>query len=77
MLEPYPFDPIYGGFYDRSVPKDGKAVLKRLIERYVAATGRMGCVECPAALRSTASVADDFRSSIPLRQAPARQRPQS
>jgi hypothetical protein len=30
-------DPIYGGCYDRSVPKDGKAVLKRSIERYVAA----------------------------------------
>jgi len=26
-----------GGFCDRSVPKDGKAVLKRSIERYVAA----------------------------------------
>ena len=37
MLEPYPFDPIYGGFYDRSGPKDGKAALKRSIDRYVAA----------------------------------------
>jgi hypothetical protein len=37
MLEPYAFDPIYGGFYDRGVPQDGKAVLKRSIERYVAA----------------------------------------
>ena len=45
MLEPYPFDPIYGGFYDRSVPKDGKAVLKRSIERYVAAVRGDGSAE--------------------------------
>ena len=45
MLDLYPFDPIYGGCYDRSVPKDGKAVLKRSIERNVAAVRGDGSAE--------------------------------
>ena len=45
MLDPYPFDPIYGAFYDRRVPREGKVVLKRSIDRYVAAVRGDGSAE--------------------------------
>jgi hypothetical protein len=37
LLEPYPFDIIYGAWFDRIVPRDGKAIVERSIARYVAA----------------------------------------
>ena len=36
-LAPYPFGPIYGAWWDRNVPADGKAVLDRCVRRYLAA----------------------------------------
>jgi hypothetical protein len=36
-LAPYPFAPIYGAWWDRVVPTDGKAVLDHSVARYLAA----------------------------------------
>jgi glyoxylase-like metal-dependent hydrolase (beta-lactamase superfamily II) len=36
-LEPYPFETIYGAWWDRIVHRDGKAVVERSAERYVRA----------------------------------------
>jgi glyoxylase-like metal-dependent hydrolase (beta-lactamase superfamily II) len=36
-LEPYAFDAIYGAWWDRLVPRDGKAIVRRSADRYVAA----------------------------------------
>jgi len=36
-LAPYRFEPIYGAWWDRVVPGDGKAVLERSVARYLAA----------------------------------------
>ena len=36
-LEPYSFDTIYGAWWDRIVRRDGKAIVRRSAERYVAA----------------------------------------
>jgi glyoxylase-like metal-dependent hydrolase (beta-lactamase superfamily II) len=36
-LEPYPFDTIYGAWWDRIVRGDGAAIVQRSAERYVAA----------------------------------------
>jgi glyoxylase-like metal-dependent hydrolase (beta-lactamase superfamily II) len=36
-LEPYEFDTIYGAWWDRIVRRDGKAIVRRSAERYVAA----------------------------------------
>ena len=33
-VEPYPFDRIYGAFWDMVIEKDGKSVVKRSVERY-------------------------------------------
>lgn len=35
-VEPYPFDRIYGGWWDRVVAEDAQATLARSVERYVA-----------------------------------------
>jgi len=35
-LEPYPFERVYGAWYDRVV-EDGKEAVRRSAERYVAA----------------------------------------
>jgi hypothetical protein len=36
-LEPFRFDRIYGHFFDKVIATDAKAVLKRSVERYIAA----------------------------------------
>jgi glyoxylase-like metal-dependent hydrolase (beta-lactamase superfamily II) len=36
-LEPYAFDTIYGAWWGRLVPRDGKAIVRRSADRYVAA----------------------------------------
>jgi hypothetical protein len=36
-VEPYAFDRIYGAWWDRVVPSDGKACVARSAARYVAA----------------------------------------
>ena len=36
-LEPWPFERIYGAWFDAVVRADGKAALRRSAERYVAA----------------------------------------
>lgn len=38
-VEPYPFDRIYGAFWDMVIETDGKAVVKRSAERYLKAIG--------------------------------------
>jgi len=45
LLEPYPFDIIYGAWFDRIVPRDGKAIMERSIARYVAAIRGDGSAE--------------------------------
>ncbi len=37
MLEPYRFDAIHGGWFERTIPRDAKDIVKRSIARYVAA----------------------------------------
>jgi len=37
MLATYPFEPIYGAWWDRNVPRSGKPVLERSVARYLAA----------------------------------------
>ncbi len=36
-LKPFSFDTIYGHYFDRVIAKDGKAVLEKSVQRYVAA----------------------------------------
>ncbi|HSJ56919.1 MAG TPA: MBL fold metallo-hydrolase, partial [Anaerolineae bacterium] len=36
-VEPYPFDRIYGGWWDRVIESDAKAGVARSVARYVAA----------------------------------------
>jgi hypothetical protein len=38
-LEPFAFDRIYGHYFDRVIETDGKAVLRKSVERYIAAIG--------------------------------------
>ncbi len=38
-LEPFAFDRIYDHYFDRIIEKDGKAVLRKSVERYLAAIG--------------------------------------
>ncbi len=45
LLAPYSFDIIYGAWFDRIVPRDGKAIVKRCVERYVAAIRGDGSAE--------------------------------
>jgi len=45
LLAPYAFDVIYGAWFDRIVPRDGKAIVKRSIARYVAAIQGDGSAE--------------------------------
>ncbi len=35
MLQPWPFEPIYGAWWDRFVPTDGKAVVAYSVRRYL------------------------------------------
>jgi glyoxylase-like metal-dependent hydrolase (beta-lactamase superfamily II) len=41
-LEPYPFDVIYGAWWDRFVERDGSGVVRRSADRYVRAVGEPG-----------------------------------
>jgi hypothetical protein len=34
-VEPYEFERIYGGWWDRVTPRDGKAAVKRSARRYL------------------------------------------
>jgi hypothetical protein len=36
-VEPYPFDRIYGAWWERVVPEGGKEAVMRSAERYIAA----------------------------------------
>jgi len=45
LLEPYPFDIIYGAWFDRIVPRDGKAIVQSSVARYVAAIRGDGSAE--------------------------------
>jgi hypothetical protein len=45
LLEPYPFEIIYGAWFDRIVPRDGKAIVKRCVANYVAAIRGDGSAE--------------------------------
>jgi hypothetical protein len=45
MLEPYDFDVIHGAWFDRTIPHDGKAIIKRSIARYVEAIRGDGSAE--------------------------------
>jgi glyoxylase-like metal-dependent hydrolase (beta-lactamase superfamily II) len=36
-LEPYDFEPIYGAWWDRVVPEDGKGTVRRSADRYILA----------------------------------------
>ena len=45
MLEPYPFDVIYGAFFDRVIPHGGKEALRRSVRRYIAAIEGYGTAE--------------------------------
>jgi hypothetical protein len=36
-VEPYPFDRIYGAWWERVVPVGGKEAVNRSVERYIAA----------------------------------------
>jgi hypothetical protein len=45
LLAPYPFDIIYGAWFDRIVPCDGKAIVQRSVARYVAAIRGDGSAE--------------------------------
>ena len=42
VLEPFPFERVYGAFWDMVIEKDGKAVVKRSAKRYIKAIGRTG-----------------------------------
>ena len=39
VLEPWPFDPVYGAWWDRVIPAGGKAALALSVKRYLAAIG--------------------------------------
>jgi hypothetical protein len=45
MLEPFAFDTLYGAFFDRVVPRGGKAAVRRSVARYVAAITGDGSAE--------------------------------
>ena len=36
-LEPFPFDSIYGAWFDRVIERDGSGVVRRSADRYVRA----------------------------------------
>ena len=36
-MKPFPFDVLYGHYFDRVIPKDAKSVLEKSVARYVAA----------------------------------------
>jgi hypothetical protein len=44
-LEPYPFDVIYGAFFERTIPRNGKEIVKKSMARYLAAVRGDGSAE--------------------------------
>jgi hypothetical protein len=36
-VEPYPFERVYGAWWDKVIDLDGKAAVQRSVERYIAA----------------------------------------
>jgi hypothetical protein len=45
LLEPYQYDVIHGAWFDRTIPRGGKDVVKRSVARYVAAVRGDGSAE--------------------------------
>ena len=45
QLKPYPFEIVYGAWFDRIVPHDGKAIVERSVTRYLAAIRGDGAAE--------------------------------
>ena len=45
MLAPYTFDAIHGAWFDRTIPHGGNDIIKRSVERYVAAVRGDGSAE--------------------------------
>lgn len=45
QLSPYPFEAIHGAWFDRTIPRDGKAIVSRSIARYLAAVRGDGSAE--------------------------------
>jgi hypothetical protein len=45
MLEPYAFDVLYGAWFDRVTPQDGKEAIRRSVKRYIAAIQGDGSAE--------------------------------
>jgi len=45
MLEPWPFDVIYGAFFDRVIPRGGKDAVRRSVKRYIAIVEGDGTAE--------------------------------
>ena len=45
LLAPYQYDVIHGAWFDRTIPRGGKDVVKRSIARYVAAVRGDGSAE--------------------------------
>ena len=39
-VEPFEFDRVYGAFWDMVIEQDGKAVVKKSVERYLRAIGQ-------------------------------------
>ena len=50
MLEPFSFDALYGAFFGREVPHGGKDVIRRSIDRYIAAIQGDGTAEVRSTL---------------------------
>jgi hypothetical protein len=45
MIEPFSFDALYGAFFGREVPHGGKDVIRKSIDRYIAAIRGDGTAE--------------------------------
>ena len=45
LLEPFDYDIIHGAWFERTIPRGGKNVVRRSITRYVAAVGGDGSAE--------------------------------
>ena len=45
MLEPWPFDVIYGASFDRVIPRGGKDAIRRSVARYIAIVKGDGTAE--------------------------------
>jgi hypothetical protein len=45
MLEPFAYDVVYGAFFDRVIPRGGKAAVQRSVTRYIAAIRGDGAAE--------------------------------